>query len=176
LTAFAFLHDKPYYATGMIIVTSTMLFTMLPLLLRVGMPTLRSMATWQRKHFLTTWIGHLIALAVLLIAVIIAVPADKPEQRLMIYSLWAASAGLSFLSHAVEAGIYYVIAGIMFCMSFVFALTPTWAPLEIAVFMTVNLIVQGIYLRGRSTEPASSSTSSSQIAAATTAVTPARKA
>ena len=29
----------------------------------------------------------------------------------------------------------------------IMALTPTWAPLEVAVFMTVNALAQAIYLR-----------------------------
>lgn len=172
LVALAFLYGKPYYATGMITTTSIMLFTLMPLLIRVGLPSLRLIPTWQRKHFLTTWIGHTIAMAVLLVAVLIAVPSAEPEQRLMIYSIWAATAALSFLSHAVEAGFYYVVSGVMFAMSIVLALTPTWAPLEVAFFMTCNMLVQAIYLRRRSTEPAHSSGSSFAIAAATTAVTP----
>ena len=172
IVAFALLYGKPYYATGMITTTSVMLFTLLPLLIRVGLPSLRLIPTWQRKHFVTTWVGHTVAMAVLLAAVIIAVPTDQPEQRLMIYSIWAASAALSFLSHAVEAGFYYVVSGIMFTLSIVLALTPTWAPLEVAFFMTFNMLVQAIYLRRRSTEPASANSTIAAIAAATTAVSP----
>jgi serine/threonine protein kinase len=169
LVAFAFFYGKPYYATGMIATSSVMLFTLPPLLIRFSSPSLRLIPTWQRKHFLTTWLGHTVAMAVLLAVVLIAVPADHPEQRLMVYSIWAAAAALSFLSHAVEAGFYYVISGVLFAFAIVLALTPTWAPLEIALFMTGNMLLQGTFLR-RSAEPSHWIGSATSIAAATTQV------
>jgi eukaryotic-like serine/threonine-protein kinase len=172
LAAFAYFYKSPHYASGMIATTSVMLFTLVPLLMSLGMPSLRLIPTWQRKHFFTTWIGHTVAMAVLLAAVLIAIPADQPEQRLMIYSIWAAAAALSFLSHAVEAGFYYVVAGIMFCMSIVLAFTPTWAPLEVACLMTLNMGLQGLLLRRVSNEPGYELATREKIAAATTIVPP----
>ncbi len=173
--AFAALQGTPYYANGMIATTSIMLFVMLPLLIFVGTPTLRLIPSWQRKHFLTTWIGHAICMAILLAAVLIAVPTDQPDLRLMIYSVWGGAAGLSFLSHAVEAGFYYVIASVMFCLAIVFALTPYWAPLEVSFFMTFNMMLQGIYLHRQTSDGAHPATSVAQIAAATTVVPPTGK-
>lgn len=169
LIAWYFLAAKPYYATGMIATTSCVLFIMLPLMIRVGTPSLRLIPSWQRKHFLTTWIGHTISMAVLLAVVLIAVPADQPNLRLLIYGIWAGAAGLSFLAHAVEAGFYYVVGCIMFCMAIVFALTPTWAPLEVACLMSFNMAVQGFYLRRQSREPAYTA-ARSDVAAVTTVV------
>jgi serine/threonine protein kinase len=171
LIAFAFLFRTPHYANGMIATTSVMLFIMLPLLIFVGAPTLRLIPSWQRKHFLTTWIGHSIAMGVLLAVVLIVMPADQPQQRLIIYAIWAGAAAVSFLSHAVEAGFYYVVAGMMFCLAIVFALTPYWAPLEVSFFMTFNMLLQGLYLRRQSGD-VGHAVSVSQIAAATTAVVP----
>jgi serine/threonine protein kinase len=175
LIAFAILFRTPHYANGMIATTSVMLFIMLPLLIFVGEPTLRLIPSWQRKHFLTTWIGHSIAMGVLLAVVLIAIPADQPQQRLIIYAIWAGAAAVSFLSHAVEAGFYYVVAGMMFCLAIVFALTPYWAPLEVSFFMTFNMLLQGVYLRRQAGDAANSVASAPQIAAATTVVPPARR-
>jgi serine/threonine protein kinase len=175
LIAYWFLAGKPYYANGMIATTSVVLFVMLPLLIRIGSPSLRLIPSWQRKHFLTTWIGHAICMGVLLAVVLIAVPSDQPNLRLLIYGVWAGAAALSFLSHAVEAGFYYVVSCMMFCLAIVLALTPTWAPLEVSFFMTFNMLLQGLYFRRHASEPAYVATSSSEVAAATTAIPPSAK-
>lgn len=172
LTAYWFLADKPYYATGMIATTSVMMFTLMPLLIWLGYPSLRLIPTRQRRHFMTTWVSHIIAMAVLLAVVLIAVPADRPNSRLIIYSLWATAAAMSFLSHAVEAGMYYMIGGALFIMAMVFAFTPTWAPLEVAVLMTCNMMFQGIYLRRQSRDAADTTITSEKVAAATTMIPP----
>jgi membrane protein implicated in regulation of membrane protease activity len=86
---------------------------------------------------------------------------------LMVYSLWAIVAAISFLAHATEAGMYYMVAGALLCISVLMALTPTWAPLEVAFFMSLNLTLQGLYLR-RTTDPNSKTESRLRVAAATT--------
>jgi hypothetical protein len=45
---------------------------------------------------------------------------------------------------------------VLFIGSIVMAITPTWAPLEIAVLMTANMTGQAVYLRGLTKEPAAS--------------------
>ena len=152
LIAFAVFHGQSYYPIAMTLTTAGMIFTMLPLLLVSGMPTLRRLPAWQRKHFITTWIGHMIAMGCMLLAVALSVPPDRPEALLMVYALWAATAGLTFLAHATEAGMYYMIAAILFVMSAVLALTPYYAPLEVAAIMSVNLVAQGLYLRRLTSE------------------------
>jgi hypothetical protein len=144
--AFAVFAGRPSYPVAMVATTTAMVFVMIPLLLIWGMPTLRDVPAWQRRHFLTTWIGHLLAVGVVLAVVVISVPSDRPELLLMVYSLWAITAGLSFLAHATEAGMYYVITAIMFCVSVLFALTPYYAPLEVAVLMSANMAAQGLYM------------------------------
>jgi serine/threonine protein kinase len=174
LLAFAVFWGSPYYPFAMVMTTFALLCVMMPLLIGLGTPSLRLIPTWQRKHFLTTWIAHLISMGVVLGAVLIAVPADRPQQILMVYSLWVIAAALSFLAHAAEAGVYYVIGGAMFVMSFVFALTPTWAPLEVVFLMTANMTFQGFYLRGRSTDNVVATATQERVAAASTVVPPTR--
>jgi serine/threonine protein kinase len=173
--AFALLVGKPYYATGMIATTSIMFFTLLPLLIGSGMPSLRDIPTWQRKHFLTTWISHLISIGVVLAVVLLVVPADQPNLRLIVYPLWAICASLGFLAHAVEAGFYYVVGAAMFFIAILLALTPTWAPLEVSLFMSCNMFLQGVYLRRQSGEPTYTATANAEVAAATTVIPPAGK-
>ena len=60
---------------------------------------------------------------------------------------------MSFLAHATEAGIYYMIGGLLFACAIVMALTPYWAPLEVALLMSVNMGSQAMMLRRLSVEP-----------------------
>jgi hypothetical protein len=94
----------------------------------------------------------MLAMAVILLATILTLPPGDSNGILVVYSLWAAVAGLSFLAHATEAGIYYMVAAVLFAASIVMALTPQWAPLEIAFLMTANMTSQAIYLRGLTKE------------------------
>jgi eukaryotic-like serine/threonine-protein kinase len=168
LTAYALFAAKSYYPVAMVATTTCMLFTLLPALLMSGMPTLRHLAAWQRRHFMTVWIGHLVAMAVVLLVVLLAIPRDQPQMLLMVYPLWAATAAMSFLAHATEAGMYYMVGGVLFCVSILMALTPTWAPLEVAFFMTANMTTQALYLRKLTRETPFTPHTRALVAAATT--------
>lgn len=112
-----------------------------------GTLTLKHVPNWQRRHFMTVWIGHMIAMAVILLVVLVATPRNKPEMLLMVYPLWATTAAMSFLAHATEAGMYYMVGAILFSVAILMAFTPMWAPLEVAFFMTANMATQALYLR-----------------------------
>jgi eukaryotic-like serine/threonine-protein kinase len=167
LFAFLAFVGKPYYAVAMVTTTACMVFTVLPMLILFGGPTLRQLPAWQRKHFITVWIGHLVALAVMLLAVVLAARGNKPETLLMVYPIWAASAAMSFLAHATEAGMYYMVAAIIFAIAILMAFTPYAAPLELAFFMTANMTVQAIYL-GKLTQDPGSAGAVLPVASATT--------
>jgi hypothetical protein len=149
--AYAIFRNKPYYPLAMVLTTATMVFTLLPLLVAYSGQTLRDLPAWQRRHFLTMRIGNVLAMAVTLVIVLLSVPANS-TYVLMIYPIWAIVAAISFLAHATEAGMYYLV-GVLLCVAAVImALTPIWAPLEVAVFMTVNAAAQAIYLRRLSSQ------------------------
>jgi eukaryotic-like serine/threonine-protein kinase len=152
--AYLLLAGRPYYAQGMVATTATMVFILVPLLLITGTPTLRLVPAWQRKHFVTIWCGHMAAMATTLLVVFVSVPPEDPQLLLIVYPLWASIAAMSFLAHATEAGIYYMVGGLLFLVAIVMALALHWAPLIVACVMTANMAVQAYYLRQRSVEPA----------------------
>lgn len=154
LAAFGVFAGKSYYATAMVATTTCMFFTLLPALIITGTPTLYGLPSWQKRHFMTVWIGHMVAIGVIIFSVAMFVPSDRPELLMLVYPLWAITGAMSFLAHATEAGMYYMVAGVLFCMAIVTALTPYWAPLEVAVAMTVNMTSQALYLRSLSRRPA----------------------
>jgi hypothetical protein len=63
---------------------------------------------------------------------------------------------------------YYIVAGVLFCVAILMAFTLRWAPLEVAFFMSVNMTSQGLYLRRLTRAAVVSSPSKLFTAAATT--------
>lgn len=171
VVAYLLFAGRSYYAAAMVATTTGMIFLLLPTLLITGVPTIQNVPAWQRKHFVTVWIGHLISMIVVLFAVWFAVGRHDPAKLLMVYPLWAAVAAMSFLAHATEAGLYFMVAALAFCLSIVMSLTPTWAPLEVAFFMTANMTTQAFYLRGQSQSPEPEKTVGIGATAATTVKT-----
>jgi eukaryotic-like serine/threonine-protein kinase len=168
LIAYAIFVRKPYYATAMVATTACMLFTLVPALIITGTATLRNLPAWQKRHFMTVWIGQMIAMLVILFAVYVATPRERPEMLLMVYPLWATTAAMSFLAHATEAGMYYMVGAVLFCVALLMALTPSWAPLEVAFFMTANLTSQALYLRSLTRDRGVQSQKPSSLASAST--------
>jgi eukaryotic-like serine/threonine-protein kinase len=168
LLAYAVFAGKPHYPAAMVLTTTCMIFLLLPSLLFTGVPTIQNVPAWQRKHFVTVWIGHLVSMIVVLFAVWYAVGRHDPSKLLLAYPLWATIAAMNFLAHATEAGIYFMVAALAFGLAVLMALTPTWAPLEVALFMSANMAAQGMYLRRTSQRPGAEKTSLIGAAAATT--------
>jgi serine/threonine protein kinase len=152
IVAYLLLAGRPHYALGMVATTAAVIFTLLPTLLIFGVPTARLLPAWQWKHFVSVWVAHLLAVALTLFVVLVFAPRGDPMMVLMVYPLWAAITGISFFAHATEAGIYYLIGCLLFAGAIVMALTPYWAPLEVAFLMTANMTFQAIYLRRLSRE------------------------
>jgi eukaryotic-like serine/threonine-protein kinase len=170
LVAYALFAGKTYYPAAMVATTTCLLFTLLPALIITGTGTMRGLPAWQKRHFMTVWISHLVAMAVILLVVLVATPRGSPERLLMVYPLWAATAAVSFLAHATEAGMYYMVGGILFGVAVLMALTPTWAPLEVAFFMTLNMTSQAVYLRRLTRERASTGQQQLPISTASTVI------
>lgn len=151
LVAFFVFRSQPYYPLAMVLTTGTLVLALLPVVIVVSMHSLRELPTWQRRHFITmraaNWVGLLLALAI----VLVSVPLDSPYV-LMVYPIWATISAMCFLAHATEVGMYFLVGAFLCFAAVVMALTPTWAPLEVALFITINAVGQGIYLRRLSRE------------------------
>ncbi len=169
LIAYLFFVGKSYFAMAMVTTTGCVLFTVIPILMLTARGSLSELPSWQKRHFITVWFGHMVAMLVMLFVVILLTPRDKPETLLMVYPLWAATAASTFLAHATEAGVFYMVGIVLFSVAVLMALTPRWAPLEVAFFISLNMTVQALYLR-RLSQPARQSPQSELLAAAATTV------
>lgn len=169
LIAYYFLVGKTYFAVGMVTTTGCLLFTVIPVLMLTAHSSLSELPSWQKRHFVTVWFGHMIAMLVTLFVVILLTPRDKPETLLMVYPLWGAIAASTFLAHATEAGVFYMVGIVLYSVSILMALTPRWAPLEVAFFMSLNMTIQALYLR-RLSQPTPQSQQSKLLTAAATTI------
>jgi hypothetical protein len=135
----------------MVLTTGLLIVALLPVVIVMSVHTLRDSPAWQRRHFITmrvaNWLGLMLAIA----AILVSVPADS-HYVLMVYPMWAIISAMCFLAHATEVGMYFVVGAFLCVAAIIMALTPTWAPLEVAVFITINAIGQGIYLRRLSSQ------------------------
>jgi hypothetical protein len=169
LIAYYFFAGKPYYAQAMVATTTCVLFTVIPILMLTARSSLSELPSWQKKHFITVWFGHMIAMLVELLVVVLLTPRDKPETLLMVYPLWAATAASTFLAHATEAGVFYMVGLVLFSVAVLMAFTPRWAPLEVAFFMSLNMTIQALYLR-RLSQPTPQTAASKFLSAAPTTI------
>jgi hypothetical protein len=101
----------------------------------------------QRRHALAVWAGHLIGFALIPCAVLLVRPYREPADVLILYPLWVILAGTTFFALAANAGVFYLIGTGCFLLALVMAWEPSLAPLEVGLLMTVNLTVQGVFLR-----------------------------
>ena len=158
---------RPYYPLAMVLTTGSMVLTLLPVVMVLSVHTLRDWPAWQRRHFITmraaNWLGLLLALGI----VLVSVPLDSPYV-LMVYPIWATISAMCFLAHATEVGMYFLVGAYLSAAAVIMALTPAWAPLEVAVFITINAIGQGIYLRRLSRQGQEDSQSGLRLHGATT--------
>jgi hypothetical protein len=151
LLAYFVFRNQPYYPLAMVLTTGSLVLTLLPVVIVMSARTLKDWPTWQRRHFITmraaNWFGLLLALGI----VLVSVPLDSPYV-LLVYPLWATISAMCFMAHATEVGMYFLVGAFLCLAAIIMAITPTWAPLEVAVFITINAIGQGIYLRRLSSQ------------------------
>ncbi len=165
--AYFVFRDKSYYPLAMVLTTGLLVLTLLPVVIVMSAHTLRDLPAWQRRHFITMRVANFFGLLLALAIVLVSVPAHS-MYVLMVYPIWAIVSAMCFVAHATEAGMYFVV-GVFLCVAAVImVLTPTWAPLEVAVFMSANALAQAIYLRRLSNQPAE--TASGPIGSAPTTV------
>jgi len=153
LVAHFVFRQQPYYPLAMVLTTSTLVLALLPVVIYMSVHSLQKWPAWQRRHFITmrtaNWFGLVLALAI----VLVSVPLDSP-YIVMVYPIWATVSAMCFLAHATEVGMYFVVGAFLCVAAVIMALTPAWAPLEVALFITINAIGQGLYLRRLSAQQA----------------------
>jgi hypothetical protein len=130
-----------------VVMTAVSLLTALfvPLATMVGNPTFtRAFPRPIRQRMWNVWGAH--GVAVLLAPVLVWLAAG-PDQLLLAYLIWPLVGGLAYLACADLLGFYYLVGGALFAGSLFSALAPRWAPLFLATFASLVMVLLGLSFR-----------------------------
>jgi serine/threonine protein kinase len=147
LIVFLLFRQRREFAVIALSVTALTVGLVMAVIFLTNRGAFRLVASDQRRHLISTWLGHMTALALVPFVVVVVAPLRQPNDLLLIYPLWAILAGLTFFAQGVNAGIMYLVGGGCFGLALLTTWEPTWAPVEVGAFMSTNLTVQGLFLR-----------------------------
>jgi hypothetical protein len=90
------------------------------------------------------WGAHAVAS---LLAPVLVWLAAGPDQLLLVYPIWQLLGGLAFFACADMLGVHHLMGGVAFAGAVLSALAPAWAPLVLATFGSLNLVLVGLFFR-----------------------------
>jgi hypothetical protein len=109
--------------------------------------SLRRVAPAQRRRLMSTWLGHLIGMILVLVTIVRMTHPSTPEEWFVIYALWLIQVGGVFGSLAANAGILYVTASLCFVLALLAPFVPFYMPLVVGSLMSLNMTTHGLILR-----------------------------
>jgi serine/threonine protein kinase len=133
-----------YYMVGLTAVLITMV---VGIILWSNRRVMLQVPSRERRHLRTVWVSHLISLVAFPLVVFSYAPPRQSTDVFILYPLWMVSAVMTFLALASDAGFFYAIAAACLGGAAGMVLMPAWSPLIVGVFMTINMVAQGIFLR-----------------------------
>jgi serine/threonine protein kinase len=144
---FVVLWDRPEYppvAIGVSLATAAVLFY----LIFVGKrASLRTVTPYQRRRYLSVWLGHFIGLILVTLTVLRMIHPATPEEWFAIYALWLSLVGSTFFSMAANAGIFYITGGLCFLAALIAPLIPFSMPLVVGALISLNMTTLALVLR-----------------------------
>ena len=144
LTAYALFRASPRFP---VIITAVSFLTALypPLATMICIPTfVRAFPRAIQQRMWSAWGAHGVAS---LLAPLLVWLAVGPDQLLAVYLIWALLGGLVYFALADLLGFYYVVGGVLFAGSVLSALAPFWAPLMLATFASLTMLLLGQFFR-----------------------------
>jgi serine/threonine protein kinase len=132
------------------LVVGTILVAILALqsvLLGGNREVMRSVPSSQRRHVLSIWYAHSVAMLVTLLVAWRLTPPDRPDLLFLVFPLWLAQVGVVFCSLAVEAGPLYALGAAAFGLAVLTTFVPQWAPPIVGAFASTNLLTHGLIMR-----------------------------
>jgi hypothetical protein len=143
LTAYAFFSASPRFP---VIITAVSLLTVLcvPVATMAANPSFRAIPRAIQQRLRNVWGAHLVAS---LLAPLVVWLVAGPDQLLLVYSIWPLLAGLAFFAYADLLGLQHLGGVVAFTGSVLSALAPSWAPLILATFASVQMGSLGLLFR-----------------------------
>ena len=155
VAVFVLFWNRPEYPPVAIGVSLATAAVMLSSIFFGNSARLRAIAPAQRRRYVSTWLGHLIGMILVLVTILRAMHPVAPEDWFVIYAFWLIGVGSTFFSLAANAGMLYIISGICFLLAFIEPLVPYYMPLIVGLFMSLNMTTHGLLMRRVAREAAS---------------------
>ena len=155
VAVFVLFWNRPEYPPVAIGVSLATAAVMLSSIFFGNSARLRAIAPAQRRRYVSTWLGHLIGMILVLVTILRAMHPVAPEDWFVIYAFWLIGVGSTFFSLAANAGMLYIISAICFLLAFIEPLVPYYMPLIVGLFMSLNMTTHGLLMRRVAREAAS---------------------
>jgi serine/threonine-protein kinase len=147
ILAFVLLRDRPYYYYAMPLVSAVVVLTLTSTIFLGNQQSMRRVPSRQRRHLRSVWTGHVASFMLVPLTVWWLAPPREPADFFVVYPLWLAIGGLTFMALASDAGTFYVISACCYSMAALMLLQPEWSPFVVALLITANMLMQGLMLR-----------------------------
>jgi serine/threonine protein kinase len=143
LAVYAFFRASPRF---LVIITAVTILTVVcvPVATLAVNPCFRAFPRAIQQRLRNVWGAHFVAalLAPLLVWLVVG-----PDQLLMAYPVWHLLAGLAAFACADFLGPHHLGGGVAFAGSVLSALAPSWAPLILATFASLQMALLGLLFR-----------------------------
>jgi serine/threonine protein kinase len=143
LAAYAFCGASPRFPV-LIAAVSILTVVCVPLATIALNPTFRALPRAAQQRLRNVWGAHFVAGLLAPVLVWLVAGAD---QLLLVYPVWGLLVGLAFFACADLLGLYHLAGGVAFAGSVLSAVALPWAPLILATFASLQMALQGLFLR-----------------------------
>jgi serine/threonine protein kinase len=143
LATYAFFRASPQLP---VIIATVSILTVLcvPLATITINPTFRALPRAIQQRLRTVWGAQFVASLLAPVLVWLAVGRD---QLLLVYIIWPLLSGLAFFACADLLGLHLLVGAAIFAASVLSALAPSWSPLILATFASLQMALQGLFFR-----------------------------
>jgi serine/threonine protein kinase len=143
LAAYTFFGASPRFP---VIITAVSILTVLcvPVATMAVNLSFRAIPRAIQQRLRNVWGAHFVAawLAPLVVWLVVG-----PDQLLLVYPVWQLLGGLTFLANADRLGLHHVGGGVAFTGAVLSALAPSWAPLILSTFASLQMGSLGLLFR-----------------------------
>jgi hypothetical protein len=143
LAVYAFFRALPRFP---VIITAVSILTVVcvPVATLAANPSFPAFPRAVQQRLRNVWGAHFVAA---LLAPLVVWLVAGPDQLLLVYPVWHLLAGLAFLACADLLGLHHLGGGVAFTGAVLGALAPSWAPLILATFASLQMGSLGLLFR-----------------------------
>jgi hypothetical protein len=151
---FVFLRQRPEYPVAALGVSMVTVLLVLYMLLFARRGALHLVPAGQLRQIRSVWLGHMFGFVIVPITVVRMIEPTTIEEWFLIYALWLIQVSGTFFALGASAGHMYLTAGFCLGLALIIPWIPAYAPLVVGCLMSLNMTMQGLFLRRLAKEAA----------------------